>query len=66
MAWSHCVWHRAKTAKKEHKSNKDTPVTREYTINLHKRLHGVYVALFIDDLLVVVLECTEHVLISIY
>jgi hypothetical protein len=33
---------RTKEKKKERK-DRLTPVTREYTINLHKRLHGVYV-----------------------
>jgi hypothetical protein len=32
-----------KGAKKERKkANVEVPVTRDYTINLHKRIHGVY------------------------
>jgi hypothetical protein len=29
---------KTKATKETRKSNKDTPVTRDYTINLHKRL----------------------------
>lgn len=32
-----------KKAKERKKSNVNTPITREATINLHKRIHGVYV-----------------------
>lgn len=38
-----CTWHNRAKDKKDKKPVKET-VTRVFTINLHKRIHGVYVA----------------------
>lgn len=36
-----------KTDKKKGRSAINEVVTREYTINIHKRIHGVYVSLLL-------------------
>lgn len=40
---------KAEKKRERKKSNPNTPITREATINLHKRIHGVYVSLLIVD-----------------